>query len=432
MFQGGFLLCAVLAAVVVADVRQFHQGPLAALLSIRPVRWVGSISYGIYLWHWPIFVFFTQARTGLGEPWLDLARVALTLVVATASYYLVERPFRRRLLVGRLRFTLAPAVAAVTAAVVVVATIPAVAAPPSRAPSARPASVGGTVAVPGAGGIIGRRIALPPFGPADPLRVTVFGDSVAEVAEPGIAAALGATGEVTVRSDALGGFGLNVDQSWDSPTTGIASSIAYNHTQLVLATWSWDDSCTPGRPSSIVKYVTYTCALQRPKAYTVMLEKAIRLMLTPGGASGVIFLQFPRTGPDQESSETATSPALAADLAGERAWNAIVESMPALFPGKVMYLPIGSSVLLDGKYFSPWLPPEGDPSAPKSQWVRVRMTDGVHLCPAGAARYADAVLADLTDLYDLRPASAGWSTQSWTDDPLYNTPPGVCPDDHPS
>ena len=60
----------------------------------------GSISYGIYLWHWPIFVFFTQARTGLGEPWLDLARVALTLVVATASYYLVERAFRRRLLVG--------------------------------------------------------------------------------------------------------------------------------------------------------------------------------------------------------------------------------------------------------------------------------------------------------------------------------------------
>ena len=60
-----------------------------------------------------------------------------------------------------------------------------------------------------------------------------------------------------------------------------------------------------------------------------------------------------------------------------------------------MYFPLGSSLLVDGKY-SAWLPPEGDPHAPSSDWLRVRKLDNVHLCPEGAARYADALLADMT------------------------------------
>jgi hypothetical protein len=96
-----------------------------------------------------------------------------------------------------------------------------------------------------------------------------------------------------------------------------------------------------------------------------------------------------------------------------------------------MYLPDASSVLLRGR-FSTWLPPADDPSAPRAQWLRVRMVDNVHLCPAGAVRYADAVLADLSALYDLAPARPGWWDEPWTSDPRYNTPPGACPDDHPS
>ena len=59
------------------------------------------------------------------------------------------------------------------------------------------------------------------------------------------------------------------------------------------------------------------------------------------------------------------------------------------------------------------------------------MIDDVHLCPAGVVRYADALLADLTYLYHLAPARAGWEQGSWTGDPRFNDPPGSCPDDHP-
>ena len=100
------------------------------------------------------------------------------------------------------------------------------------------------------------------------------------------------------------------------------------------------------------------------------------------------------------------------------------------FPGRVMYFPLADSIMLHGKY-SAWLPPEGDPHAPSDQWIRVRKLDNVHLCPEGSARYADALLADMTTVFGLAPATGNWSQGSWTADPDFNDPPGACPDDHP-
>ena len=419
MFGGGFALCAALAAVVVADVRQVHRGPLGTVLSLPPLRWLGTISYGVYLWHWPIIVYVTRGRTGLGGTLLDVVRVALTLAIASASYFIVERPLRRRRFTGWPRFALAPLAAAGTAAFVVVATLPAVAVPIAAVPSSD-IRVAATAAVPGSGGFASQKpITAPPFGPSRPLRVTVFGDSVANVAEPAISAALEATGEVAVTNAAFDGFGLNIDRTW---ATGVPKLIASDRSQVVLATWSWDDSCSARAPSTIAHYATFVCALQHPRAYTAMLERAVRLMLGPGGASGVVFLEFPPTGPAGAAGR--------AKRVGEAAWNRIVESLPAVFPGKVMYLPVAPAVLLHGQ-FTPWLPPEGDPRAPKPEWVRVRAVDEVHLCPAGAARYAGAVLADLSTLFHLPAAGTAWSTGRWTRNIVYRTPPGSCPDDHP-
>jgi hypothetical protein len=155
-------------------------------------------------------------------------------------------------------------------------------------------------------------------------------------------------------------------------------------------------------------------------------------MLGPGGASGVVFMQFPKSGPVLADTQAEAEASEANRVAGQAAWDRIVRSMPAAFPGKVMYLPVGSSVLLDGR-FSTWLPTPTAPNAPRSQWVRVRKIDNVHLCPAGVTRYADALLADFTALYHLPAAHPTWSMQPWTKTATrYDTPPDSCPDDHPT
>ena len=67
MFEGGFLLCAALAGLVVADARLVEPGRFARALAWRPLHFIGTISYGIYLWHWPVIVYLNGARTGLSD-----------------------------------------------------------------------------------------------------------------------------------------------------------------------------------------------------------------------------------------------------------------------------------------------------------------------------------------------------------------------------
>ncbi len=87
----------------------------------RPLRSLGLISYGVYLFHWPIFVFVQRQGWPLAT---ELAvEVGATLAVAVASYHLVESPIRR----GDLRLpsvALAPA-AAVAVVVALLVAVPA-------------------------------------------------------------------------------------------------------------------------------------------------------------------------------------------------------------------------------------------------------------------------------------------------------------------
>ncbi len=67
----------------------------ARVLSVGPLTFVGRISYGLYLWHWPVFLVLNHARTGLEDYRLFALRVAVTFVVAVLSWYLVETPVRQ-------------------------------------------------------------------------------------------------------------------------------------------------------------------------------------------------------------------------------------------------------------------------------------------------------------------------------------------------
>ncbi|HVW19084.1 MAG TPA: acyltransferase [Solirubrobacteraceae bacterium] len=74
------------------------QGPLARGLALRPVVFVGQISYALYLWHRPAIIFAGRAHLmdRLGVVPGKLVALAASVAVATLSYRLVERRFLRR------------------------------------------------------------------------------------------------------------------------------------------------------------------------------------------------------------------------------------------------------------------------------------------------------------------------------------------------
>lgn len=95
LYRGGFLVLALVVAAAIAA-STHPASPLGPLLGRQPLRWIGQRSYGIYLWHWPVFMVL---RPGLDTP-LDgigllIVRIALTLGIAELSYRYVEMPIRR-------------------------------------------------------------------------------------------------------------------------------------------------------------------------------------------------------------------------------------------------------------------------------------------------------------------------------------------------
>lgn len=102
LYEGGFLVFALASAALVVSVQAHPEGVVARAFAWRPVVRVGRISYGLYLWHWPVYVVLSPARTGMSGGNLLVLRFLVTFALATASYYWVEMPIRRGAL-GRLR-----------------------------------------------------------------------------------------------------------------------------------------------------------------------------------------------------------------------------------------------------------------------------------------------------------------------------------------
>ncbi|HKA93145.1 MAG TPA: acyltransferase family protein [Acidimicrobiia bacterium] len=96
MYTGGFLVEALAVAALIAAATRPYSPILGPLLSIAPLRAIGRISYGVYLWHWPVYIYLTPARTGLDDGALLLVRLAATFGLAVLSYRLLEQPIRHR------------------------------------------------------------------------------------------------------------------------------------------------------------------------------------------------------------------------------------------------------------------------------------------------------------------------------------------------
>ena len=91
----GFLVVAVVSAVLVAGLELRPRGTLSRFLSLAPLSWTGrNLSYGMYLWHYPISRLLGVLGVDTWQQQLP-ATAALTFLVALVSYYAVERPFLR-------------------------------------------------------------------------------------------------------------------------------------------------------------------------------------------------------------------------------------------------------------------------------------------------------------------------------------------------
>jgi peptidoglycan/LPS O-acetylase OafA/YrhL len=94
LYQGGFAAYSGLSALVILATI-IPYGPVAGLMGSRALRRIGLLSYGVYVYHWPIFLWIDQLHTGLGIWVLTPIKFALTWIVAVLSYYHLERPIRR-------------------------------------------------------------------------------------------------------------------------------------------------------------------------------------------------------------------------------------------------------------------------------------------------------------------------------------------------
>jgi peptidoglycan/LPS O-acetylase OafA/YrhL len=91
LYSGGLLIAGAAAAVAVWAVA--HAPGFGALLDRRPLADLGRISYGLYVYHWPILLGLKM--TGLADALIPWVTLWLTLLIATASARWVERPLQR-------------------------------------------------------------------------------------------------------------------------------------------------------------------------------------------------------------------------------------------------------------------------------------------------------------------------------------------------
>jgi peptidoglycan/LPS O-acetylase OafA/YrhL len=223
-YRGGATLVALAFALLIWCVERAPDARLARLLAVWPVRGLGRISYGVYLWHLPAIAFAPHLLPSVPAP---IAAVGLTLGASILSYRLIERPVRE----GRPRFACRTAGMFVTTATAAVAACAVLAATVTARPTGRQAeqlaaaeggartgkSAGGTLAAvcPDSTSLCERARAR-----TGRRTVAVIGDSIARSLDPGIEDLAGRNGwgYVLAAHDGCGLTGMvNVDPASGRP-----------------------------------------------------------------------------------------------------------------------------------------------------------------------------------------------------------------------
>ena len=239
------------------------KGPLHWFLESPIIRWVGKISYGLYLYHWPIYLLVTPTRAARLVPGVDVIEgnnliwlhLAITFAVSTASFYLVEQPVVRRR-VPLLDRPMKPIPALAASAVAVVSILGGLLWANTRPADEAAASNLSPCAEQGL---------LPP-STDDRLRVLVVGDSVAlQIGEALCTWAIGNPGEIVVLNEAhlgciVGRYGQKrIPEGIEGPVGELCS--AWNdpvepHVKLDPEVVSWPTAVEVFEPEVVLSHVT--------------------------------------------------------------------------------------------------------------------------------------------------------------------------------
>jgi peptidoglycan/LPS O-acetylase OafA/YrhL len=368
MYLGGFLATALGCAATVAVATQ-QGGWVQRLFSVWPLPQIGRISYGLYLWHWPLYVVLSPERTHLHGTALLAARFAATFIAANLSYHLLELPVRRGVLRRRrlARPVTAGAFAAVAALLVVTTG-------PGRL------ATGEGLTLSGATGPVELPTRAPPrtAGPArasgSGFRVYLVGDSVGF--SLGYYYPKGSVAGMTLGGDpdigcglarapiVIGGSAQPVDPKcttwptrWREKTGRFRPDVGL----LVLGGWEVLDRQVDGRTLRVgtADYEHYLNG-ELQLAYDTLAASSHRVAIL-----NVPCYHQPETGLDASLAETRNDPARGAWM------NGVLGRFVAARADRAVLLDLKTYLCPDGRY------------ADRLHGVKLR-SDGVHFTPEGA------------------------------------------------
>jgi peptidoglycan/LPS O-acetylase OafA/YrhL len=376
LYQGGFLLVAAATAAVILVVVVVPDTPMARALSWGVLGYIGRISYGLYLYHFPLFLMIDGAHSGLSGASLLAVRLGATFVVAVLSYHLVEMPIRQR---RALRSWHLPAALPIGVAVVVTALVFSTIVP--AAAPVRPTKPG--------------LFALPATRPADlpggqDVRALLLGDSLALTLGAGLGTDAGRWG---VSLDNQGKVGCDLDPSsvvniegsitqaaqgcagWPKAWQELVDRSNPDVVAVLLGRWEVSDRIIDGKWTQIGEPAW-------DRVYAADLARAIRI-LSSRGAHVVIFtlpyIMQTTEAPDGEPWDI-NQPVRTND------YNALVRQVVARSGGRASVIDLNRLLDPAGTYTS------------YLEGVRVRNPDNEHVSLLGGKLLRPLILPSLVRL----------------------------------
>lgn len=382
--RGGFPLYACGTTAIIFAVTR--NGLIAKMISIKVLCWAGMISYGLYLYHWPIFLWLDAERTGINNQAILFAlRMAVTIAIALASYYLVENPIRRGTMLKTDSLALS---SALVGAVVVVAVAFAVTLKPpaSKIPFAN-FDIGSQQSQVFKGETSTGPVA-PSIAGATADSVLWLGDSGAYDEAPAVGAAFNASGTRLFVSGAFPGDGLtNPKIDWRTKWKQLIDE--HHPTLVMIMLGGWDLGFQKEKGDAAYLQI----AKEATELFTTNGAKVLWISMLPGG-----------TTPQRDTDR-------------------VFEMVPSFYAGNVAFTDIESSLRRPAGEFGDYPRSYVDATG---QTIMLRKPDNWHLCPVGAARVADAINTKTASIGWSNRAVTGWQVGSWTTDARYDDPKGGC------